>query len=164
MHLAYRAATKRIRRCIIGSYTLTGPFTNGAAPGISAAFLNAQENAIKNGGMIYFITPFHLTTNPTVNSGVTTPLTCTGVGGVPAGALAVLIGGGISSGTAGAYITVAPNGLTLGQYGGWTCQNGSSQLEEFVMLAPIASNGKLDVHANGGNIVLQDWYIIAYVI
>lgn len=84
---------------------------------------------------------------------------------MPAGAKAVQIGGGISSGTIGAYITIAPNGATLGQYGGFVATLGGTALAEFMpSIMPIAANGKLDVHANGGNIVLQDWYIIGYVI
>lgn len=115
--------------------------------------------------MIYFLSsPYHLTTNPTVTSGATTTLTCTGVGGVPSGAKGVIIGGGISSGTVGAYTTVAPHGATLGQYGGQVATLGGTSLAEFSpFIAPLSAGGQLDVHANGGNIVLQDWYIIGYI-
>lgn len=115
--------------------------------------------------MIYFLSsPYHLTTNPTVTSGATTTLTCTGVGGVPSGAKGVIIGGGISSGAIGAYTTVAPHGATLGQYGGQVATLGGTALAEFSpFIAPLSAGGQLDVHANGGNIVLQDWYIIGYV-
>lgn len=126
--------------------------------------MNSIENDLVAAGAIYFITPYHLTTNPTVTSGATTTLTCTGVGGVPSGAKAVLIGGGISSGTVGAYTTIAPHGATLGQYGGQVATLGGTSLAEFSpFIAPLSAGGQLDVHANGGNIVLQDWYITAYI-
>jgi len=139
---------------------------------VEVSISTANGNAIFNGTVsnvngaltgFFFITPYHLTTNPTVNSGTTTTLTCTGVGGVPAGAKAVLIGGGCTASAVGGFTTLAPNGATLGQYGGVTCAV-ASQLTEFVQLLPIAANGKLDIHANAANIVLQDWYIIGYVI
>lgn len=131
----------------------------------NAAFNGSVSNV--NGALSGFfpITPFHLTTNPTVNSGVTTTLDCTTGTGVPVGAKAVIIAGGISSGTIGAYVTYAPNGATLGQYGGNVATLGGTSLAMFSPItARIAANGKLDVHANAGNIVLQDWYIIGYII
>lgn len=150
----------------MAQYTPVGPFNQGSSPPINKTFLDGVENALVAGGMIYFLgSPFHLTTNPTVNNGATSTLTCTGGStGVPSGAKGVIIGGGISSGTIGAYTTIAPTGGTLGRYGGQVATLGGTALAEFSPFpAPLSAGGQLDVHANGGNIVLQDWYIIAYI-
>lgn len=108
-------------------------------------------------------TPFHLTTNPTVNNGVTSTLTCTGGStGVPTGAIAVFLGIGINCATAGGNVLIAPHGGTLGQYMALTGQVAGQYTTGFG-LAPLDSTGKIDVKANGSNIVLQDWYIYGYV-
>jgi hypothetical protein len=147
----------------MGSYTPSGPYNSGAAPGIDAGALNNMETALVNGGMIYFTTPFHLTTNPTVTSGSTTNLTCTGVGGVPSGAKAVLLGIGIFSVTANGYIQVYPTGGTAGQYFGLNGP-GTNQYTLAFAIAPLSAGGQITVKANASNIVLQDWYIFGYII
>lgn len=107
-------------------------------------------------------TPYHLTTNPTINSGTTTNLTCTGGStGVPSGAIAVLLGIGIFANTANGYIWVYPTGATAGQYFGLTGV-GTSYTVGFA-IAPLSSGGQITVKANASNIVLQDWYIFGYI-
>lgn len=131
---------------------------------IDAGFLNNIETALVGGGSIYFTTPYQLTTNPTVNSGSTTTLTCTGVGGVPSGALAVLLGIGIFANTAGGYVQGAPHGGTFGDYWGLTGPIASQYTVGGMVIAPLDSTGKIDVKANGSSIVLQSWYIYGYVL
>jgi len=147
----------------LGQYTKSGPYNSGAAPGIDAGALNAMEDALVNGGMIYFITPYQLTTNPTVTSGSTTVLTCTGVGGIPAGAKGVIIGGGIFASTAAnGYITVMPHGGTSGQYVSLSSPLNNS-FNGITFTCPLDSTGKIDVKANSSNMILQSWYIFAYI-
>jgi hypothetical protein len=139
--------------------------TSGAAPGIDSGFLNNVETCLVGAGSIYLITPYQLTTNPTVNAGNTTTLTCTGVGGIPSGALAVLLGIGIFSNTSGGgYIQGAPHGGTLGQYWGLTGPVANQYMLGGMIIAPLDATGKIDVKANGQACVLQSWYIYGYVI
>lgn len=148
---------------IITVYTPTGPFTSGAAPGLDAGLFNNIETAFANGGSIYLTTPYQLTSNPTVANGATTTLTCTGVGGVPAGAKAVLLGIGIFANTANGYITGAPHGGTQGDYWGLTGVGTGYTLG--MVIAPLDSTGKIDVKATSASgVVLQNWYIFGYII
>jgi hypothetical protein len=146
-------------------HTLTGPFSDGSPPGYDAAWGNSMENDLVAAGAIYFLgSPYALTANPTVTSGSTTTLTCTGVGGIPAGAKGVFIGGGIFASTAAnGYVTVQPHGGTSGQY-----VSQSSPLNNafngITFMCPLDATGKIDVKANNSNMVLQSWYIFAYII
>jgi|SRR5882762_2461782 len=111
------------------------------------------------------ITPYHLTTNPTVNNGNTTTLTCTGVGGIPSGAIAVLLQVGIFSVTAqGGSVSIYPTGATPGQYANFTAAGPTNTYCMGVVIAPLSAGGQITVKASGANIVLQDWYIYGYFI
>jgi hypothetical protein len=149
----------------LGNYTPVGPFNQGSSPPINKTFLDGVENALVAGGMIYFLGSFfQLTTNPTVNSGVTSALTASGgATGVPSGAKGVLISGSITSATVGAYVTLAAH--SAGMTG--VPQIGTIQVtNQFVgfgnVMVPLASN-QIDVKANGGNVILQSWYINGYI-
>src|SRR5271169_5173956 len=100
---------------------------------------------------------FHLTTNPTVNSGVTSAQTVAGGStGVPTTAYAVIITATIQSGSVGAFALVAPHGATPT---GWIQIGNIQTASQFMsaqIIVPFLSN-QIDVKANGGNIVLQDW-------
>ncbi len=137
--------------------------TSNAAPGIDAGFLNALESALVAGGSTYFLTPYQLTTNPTVNAGTTTTLTAGGVGGIPSGAFGVLIAASITSATVGAYLQIGPNGGNLAHYPTLGNIQVANQYVNGPVTCPLSSN-KIDVHANVGNIVLQTWYIYGYII
>lgn len=115
--------------------------------------------------MIYLLaTPYHLYTNPTLNSGTTRTDTVTGVGGIPAsGVLAVLIGIGIFANTAGGYVQIYPAGGTAGQYAGLTGPVASQYTLGGTVIVPVSSGGQITVKANSSNIVLQDWYIYGYI-
>lgn len=106
---------------------------------------------------------FHLTTNPTVNSGVTSHQTVAGgATGVPTSAYAVIISATIQSATVGAFALVCPFGVTPT---GWIQIGNIQTASQFMsaqIILPFLSN-QIDVKANGGNIVLQDWYIIGYI-
>lgn len=120
-----------------------------------------------NGYLTSFImlsTPYQLTSNPTLNSGSTTTLSCTGGStGVPSGASAVMLGIGLFSDTSGGgYVTLAPHGGTQGDYWGLAGPNANQYTLGFG-ICPVDSNGQIDVKANGQNCVLQTWYIIGYV-
>lgn len=123
------------------TYTKTGPFTNGGAPGISAAFLNAAETFMAAGwfdslitsdhsgnlttvsvsnsvgqirGLYLLNTPFQMMNNPTVNAGSTSAFTGAGGStGVPTSATAILISAEIICATNGAYVIAAPHGATI---------------------------------------------------
>jgi hypothetical protein len=127
-----------------------------------AGFLNAIEAAVVAMLATYLITPYALTTNPTVTSGATSTLTCTGVGGIPAGAKGVMIGGGLFAVTTGGYCWVSPHGGTAGQYVG-VAGMPSNAFTACSFTVPLDATGKIDVKAMSSNIVLQSWYIYAYI-
>lgn len=148
-------------------YTPTGPFTDGSPPGYSASFGNNVENALTAAGSIYFLTtPYHLYTNPTLNSGTTRTDACTGVGTptIPSNAKAILLGIGIFAATAGGYVQIYPAGGTAGQYAGLTGPVANQYTVGGMVIMPLGTGGQITVKANGSNIVLQDWYIYGYVI
>src|ERR1041385_3311810 len=137
----------------MASHTLTGPFTDGSSPGVSASFLNSVENDLVAAGAIYFLgTPYHLTTNPTVNAGSTTRLTCTGGStGVPTGAKGVLIGVGlVSNKSRGGYVQIYPTGATAGQYANFSGPVAGQYTTGFVIV-PVSAGGQITVKANAQN-------------
>src|SRR2546421_8583909 len=113
--MGFLACIKRSRRHM-ALYTPIGPFNQGGAPGINKTFLDGVENALVAAPATYFITPFHLTTNPTVNSGATTNLTCTGVGGIPSGAKAVWVACQITCSAAATSCNLYPTGVATTGY------------------------------------------------
>jgi len=114
--------------------------------------------------MIYFLsTPYHLTTNPTVNSGSTTNLTCTGVGGIPSGAKAVWVACQITCSAAATSLNLYPTGGATTGYPQISAPV-ASQFFEVPVLVPLSAGGQFTVKSNNGNTVLQDWYIYAYLI
>lgn len=150
----------------MGQYTQVGPFADGSSPGLQASFFNGVETALVNGGMIYFLTtPYHLYTNPTLNSGTTRTDACTGVGTptIPSSAKAVLLGIGIFAATAGGYVQIYPAGGTAGQYAGLSGPVANQYTVGGMVIMPLGTGGQITVKANGGNIVLQDWYIYGYI-
>jgi len=128
---------------------------------------DGSGNITAAGGKLRNVTmlasPYQLTTNPTVTSGATSTLTCTGVGSIPSGAIAVMIGGGIFAVTTGGYAWVSPHGGTAGQYVGVAGMPGNA-FTACSFTVPLDATGKIDVKANSSNIVLQAWYIYGYII
>ena len=125
--------------------------------------LNNVENCLVGLGAIYFLaTPYHLYTNPTLNSGTTRTDTVTGVGSIPSsGVLAVCLGIGIFANTANGYVQIYPAGGTANNYAGLTGVGTAYTLGQATV--PVSSGGQITVKANGSNIVLQDWYIYGYI-
>src|SRR2546423_11748317 len=98
--------------------------------------------------MIYFLgSPYHLTTNPTVNSGSTTNLTCTGgATGVPSGAKGVLLQVGLFSSTAqGGYVQIYPTGATAGQYPNISANGPQNTLTVVSTFCPVSAGGQITV-------------------
>jgi len=97
-----------------------GTITTDGSGNLTAVGFNKGSNVMNS--VIFMGTPYHLTTNPTVNNGSTTNLTCTGgATGVPTGAKGVILQVGIFSVTAqGASIQIYPTGATAGQYANFT--------------------------------------------
>lgn len=157
--------------------------TTASASDVMASLNSLKSNGLNNDGASiqtdgggHIITPqgmlrnvsflgslFHLTTNPTVNSGVTSHQTVAGgATGVPTSAYAVIITATITSATVGAFALVCPFGVTPT---GWIQVGNVQVTNQFVsglVIVPFLSN-QIDVQANGGNIVLQNWYIIGYI-
>lgn len=118
------------------------------------------------GGSTYWLaTPYHLYTNPTLNSGTTRTDTVTGgATGIPTGAKGVIIGVGLFSNTAGGgYVNIFPAGAANpGQYANFSGPV-AGQYTLGTVTVPVSAGGQISVKANGQNCVLQDWYIYGYI-
>lgn len=141
-----------------------GAITTDNSGGITAVKFSTANGQIR--GTFFLGTPFHLTTNPTVNNGSTTNLTCTGGStGVPTGATAVLLQVGIFSVTAqGGSVQIYPVGATAGIYANITAQGPQNTYCIATTTVPLSAGGQITVKASGANMVLQDWYIYGYII
>jgi non-ribosomal peptide synthetase component F len=138
-------------------YTKTGSFTNGAAPGISAAFLNNVETALvySQYGMV-IVTPYTVINNATINSGNTNTQTYTGGStGVPSGAKAVLINTFFTPGSAGMSVLYTPHGTawSAGNYPAVWVTSDTSHIVGWSGFVVVDANGQLDVKANNGQAV-----------
>lgn len=147
-----------------GGISNDGVITTDGSGNITATGFNKGSNAMNT--TILMGTPYHLTTNPTVNSGTTTNLTCTGGStGVPTGAKAVLLGIGIFAvNVQGGYVQIYPTGATAGQYANFTANGPTNTFSATAVIVPVSAGGQITVKANSSNIVLQDWYIYGYII
>ena len=141
-----------------------GAITTDNSGGITATKFSTGNGQVR--GLFMMATPYHLTTNPTVNSGNTTNLTCTGgATGVPTGATAVLLSLGIFAvNVQGGYVQIYPTGATAGQYANFTANGPTNTFSATAVIVPVSAGGQITVKANSSNIVLQDWYIFGYVI
>lgn len=147
----------------MASHTNTGPFLNGSAPGISDAFLNSVENDLVAAGAIYLITPNNIVNSVAFTSGQVQTFTATGVGGIPSGAKAILIGANFNSATTGCNITFYPNGGTTGQY--WALGNivvASTFCNGFGVV-PLDGTGKFNIKSNAGASTVSVW-VFGYII
>jgi hypothetical protein len=113
----------------------------------------------------FLATPYHLTTNPTVNANNTTNLTCTGgATGVPTGATGVLLQVGLFSSSAqGGSVQIYPTGATAGIYCNITAQGPQNTYCQAFGICPVSAGGQITVKAITSNMVLQDWYIFGYI-
>ena len=137
--------------------------TNGSGI-LTAVGFNKGSNVMNS--TIFLGTPYHLTTNPTVNANATTNLTCTGgATGVPPGALGVLLQVGLYSASAqGGTIQIYPTGATAGIYANFTAAGPQNTYCITTVTVPLSAGGQITAKASGANIVLQDWYIYGYII
>ncbi len=130
-----------------------------------AGIITAANGILRNVSIL--ASPFQLTTNPTVTSGTTTTLTCTGGGtGVPTGAIAVLLNVQLYSITAGGTCQIGPHGSTPGNYINLTPQwsTNNTYTGMGMVIAPLSTGGQIDVKAANQSMVLQSWYIFGYII
>jgi hypothetical protein len=141
----------------------SGTITTDNSGGITAVKFSTANGQIR--GIFFLGSFFQLTTNPTVNSGVTSALTASGgATGVPSAAIAVLISGSITSATVGAYVTVAAHSASMTGVPQIGTIQVTNQFAAFGnLIVPLASN-QIDVKANTGNCILQTWYINGYII
>lgn len=106
-------------------------------------------------GLTTIIAPYSLANNIIINNAATNTYTCTGVGGVPAAAKAVLLNLWFLGSSLGAYATITPHGTAesganypaIG-----TCQN-TTVYNVGSCIATLDSGGQIDVKAEGtGNL------------
>src|SRR2546430_1296756 len=142
----------------------SGNITTDGSGNLTAVGFNKGSNVMNS--VIFMGTPYHLTTNPTVNNGATTNLTCTGGStGVPTGAKGILLQVGLYSASAqGGTIQIYPTGATAGIYANFTAAGPQNTYCITTVTVPLSAGGQITAKANGSNIVLQDWYIYGYII
>ena len=142
----------------------SGNITTDGSGNLTAVGFNKGSNVMNS--VIFMGTPYHLTTNPTVNANATTNLTCTGgATGVPTGAKGVLLQVGLFSSTAqGGSVQVYPTGATAGIYANVTAQGPQNTYCQAFAIAPLSAGGQITVKAITSNMVLQDWFIFGYII
>lgn len=147
-------------------YSSQQPFTNGSSPVNATLFANI-DNALSGSPTplaLFLITPYHIINTTTINNGNTNTYTATGVGGVPSGAQAVIMGITIESGSVGAYLQLTPGGGTMGQYTViGNIQVGGQFVNDFVIM-PLDGSGNFQAKANGGNVVVQAAYMFGYFV
>jgi hypothetical protein len=119
---------------------------------ILAVYPNGSSGIPTAANRLFFVTGFSQFSTTTINAGVTSTFTLTGVGGIPSGATGVLCKTSFSSPTAGAFLHLAPHGasdittyMTLGNI-----QVASSFVYGSGLL-PVDAQGKIDIKANVGN-------------
>jgi hypothetical protein len=134
----------------------------------NAANLQHIEDGIAAVPGTYFITPYHLVSAVTINSGTTNTYTCTGVGGIPTNATGVHINAAFTSTTIGTFAAFGPHGATLASNSNYPssplAQISSSILITFSTIVQIDASGKLDIKAFNGNLGSMDVQIDAYII
>lgn len=104
----------------------------------------------------YLITPYQVVNGPTYNSGTTYTVACTGVGGVPSGARAVLLEGFFYPSVAGMQVNFYPHGSTAAGYPQKVAP-GIAYAYDFQLIAVLDATGKLDILPNGGNAITYVW-------
>lgn len=123
---------------------------------VDANGLNSNFNALNN-PQIFFITPNQLLNSVSFTSGQVQTFTATGVGGVPTGAVGILIGTSVSSATVGVNATYYPAGGTSGQY----FTNGNIQVTNqfcnIFGIVPLNGSGQFSIKSNGGASSINVW-------
>lgn len=102
-------------------------------------------------GRLVLITGYQQFANQVITSGTVYTATMAGNGGIPFGAIAVLVAAYFTSPSANAYVQVAPHGGAIGNYftlGNLAVANGFINGNAIL---PLDSQGRIDVKANNGN-------------
>jgi len=123
--------------------------------------MNAIEQGIANTPGMYFVAPYTLINNTTINDGVTQTVTCTGVGGVPSGAKGAVLHGIWYPYTAAMRFMIAPHGSLASNYPQQIATITFPNYQSFFMIIPLDGGGQIDVKPTGGNIVIY-LYMIGY--
>jgi hypothetical protein len=111
-------------------------------------------------------TPFQIENNVTVNSGTSVSPTCTGVGGIPTGATAVLVAAYYTASVAGTFASFVPQGAS------WSSANypilGTAAVNNHVVggafIVPVnTTNGQITISAVNGNLIGLFCQIYGYI-
>jgi len=99
-------------------------------------------------GRVVFSTSVQQINATTVNNGVTSTFT---MSGLPTGILGIVYRLSMSTATAGAFIYAGPHGATLSNYVELDNPGIAGALVDISGLLPVDASGKIDIQANGGN-------------
>ena len=132
---------------------------------VIATFANGSNGLpVPAPGRVVFVPGFRQVNAVVINSGVTQTFTLAGAGGIPAGALGVVLKAFFTSPTVGAFITITPHApadsnayVTLGNIQVANAYvNGGG-------LVQLDGNGQIDIKANTGNCTVS-LYTHGYII
>lgn len=148
------------------AYTPT-TWVNGVTAANAAHMTNIENqlSAVQYG--LNMISPYQLLNNVTINNGATNTPTCTGVGGVPSGAKAVLMNIGATSTSATGFATLVPHGSTWSSGVNYPATqfapaNGSVIIGSS-LIVPLDSSGKIDISAVNSNLTAVNAYMYGYI-
>jgi len=121
--------------------------------------------SVSSGQTFFLATPFQIFNNTSLTNGTTTNVTCTGIGGIPTGATAILLSV-YFIGQAGTFGTFTPQGVTWSQANypliGLIVNTGNT-LSGNLTVPLNTTNGQITVGAQGGNISGMFGQIYGYI-
>jgi hypothetical protein len=102
-------------------------------------------------GRVAFVSGYQQFNAVTINSGITSTSTLTGVGNIPVGALGVLYKVFFTSPTSGASIQMAPHGGGMSNYASYGNLPAAGATINGTGILAVDANGQIDIKANTGN-------------
>jgi len=136
-----------------------GTIVTDNAGGLTAVKISSASGQLRG---MFFTTPFAHSSNGTLNSGSTATFTAWGAGGVPSGALAILVNAFFTPAAAGAFAAFTPHGTAWsnGNYPAVGTSFNSTNICMGSFILPLDNAGKFDVKQNVANAV--GFYIQQY--
>lgn len=140
-------------------------WTNGVSAANASRMTHIEDGIAAIPG-IYLISPYQFVTSDSITSGNTKNYTCTGVGGVPSGAKAVLVNIGATAASSTGFATLTPHGTAWSavNYPSTNVATGSSQtVNGSSLIVPLDGSGKLDVGAVNSNLTSINAQMYGYI-
>lgn len=144
------------------SYTRT-TWVNGTTPANATNLNNIESQLASVQFGMNIITPFQLANNTSISSGATTTYTCTGVGGVPSGAVAVFVSGQFTASAINTQALFTPHSVTWNNDNYPSVNAQVASITTFAFMLPLSVSGQIDVKSTTGNMTAFFLWMYAYV-